>query len=569
MKNYEEMAQSVLKRRDIEVKRRKRAFLIGAPCAAAVLVAAAGVGTAVASQSRGKYINPVVAFPPGAAEVNSSAEIGEAVSSADIAVAPAEPIDFTNPNVGQTNIHIVYAEDLHMDNGADVDGYDFTEYTLDAMNNFYGLRFNRLGDLYPEWDLSHGKIGAYSRTYSETKAGVDVMVHEYGPDRNTLNYTTENGGKVSVIVQRDKFEPLSPEFAVPEKNTSTSIPAPEVHTEYDENGNVIGQTAAGYNPAAGREPDPNAQPPERVICYPAEFSSIINGYDAIVCGQLTKGEISGVDFFAADIDMASHVRIIAEGLSEEEFKDILDNFTNNVEGPVKTASEPAADAPAEPTGYTNPNVGQNDIKVLDLDEFIFPDDSPDLSGCMFEEHTLDELNEMYHTRFNILSELHPDWELSYDKLGTYTKEHNLPDSFIIKDIVSDLNTLSYTTPGGAKINVSAACRSFFPISDESLTILKPEDPSKYTYETAYADDGTPIGYIGHPIDPNDCDPEPDDGVSTVNGCEALIYRNADGDFLSDIDINLPTDAYTSFIRITAEGLSEDEFLEVLDEFTKI
>lgn len=566
MKNYEEMAQSVLKRRDIEVKRRKRAFLIGAPCAAAVLVGAAGIGTAVASQSRGKYINPVVDIAPGAAEVNSSAEIAEAVSSADIAVAPAEPIDFTNPNVGQTNIHVVYAEDLHMDNGADVDGYDFTEYTLDAMNSFYGLRFNRLGDLYPEWELSHGKIGTYSRTYSETKAGVDVMVHEYGPDRNTLNYTTENGGKVSVIVQRDKFEPLSPEFAVSEDNTPGSIPAPEIHTEYDENGNVIGQTAAGYNPAASRGPDANTQPPERVICYPAEFSSIINGYDAIVCGQLTKGETSDIDFFAADIDMASHVRIIAEGLSEEEFKDILDNFTNNVEGPVKTASEPAADAPAEPTGYVNPNVGQNDIKVLDLDEFNIKEKSIDLGNGTFYEYTFEELDKIYNLHFNILGELHPDWSLSHDKLGTYNIEyfgkkgyielHN-PDNF------SDCNTLNYVTGSGAAVSVSAQPEKFEPLSDEIFTDDKPDDPSKYTTETEYDDDGNPVGTIGNPIDPDDRRPDTDEGVSTVNGYEALIYRNADGNFLADLNM------VYSRIRITANGMSEEEFLMILDEFTKI
>lgn len=61
MKNYEEMAQSVLKRRDMEIKRRRRAFLIGAPCAAAVLVGVVGIGAAVASSPmRGSYLNLAV-----------------------------------------------------------------------------------------------------------------------------------------------------------------------------------------------------------------------------------------------------------------------------------------------------------------------------------------------------------------------------------------------------------------------------------------------------------------------------------------------------------------------------
>lgn len=538
MKNYEEMAQSVLKRRDIEVKRRKRAFLIGAPCAAAVLAAAAGVGTVVASQSRGKYINPVVDFPPGAAEVNSSAEIGEAVSSADIAVAPAEPIDFTNHNVGKNDIKVLRIEKFK-ENGSvsAVDSNDFVPYTLEQLDSFYGLRFNRLGELYPSWEFSHDELGIYRR---ETNDGFVTKLEMYNTC-NSIEYTTESGAKIGVLVQHGKFEPVSDEMLTADK--PVNVPKPEVINEYDENGNLIGQTTPAYNPAENK-PEPD------------EGASTVNGYEALIyCDE------NGV--YLADLDMASRVRISAAGLSEDEFLEVLDNFTNNAEAPLKT--DP--DAPAEPTGYTNPNVGQNDIKVLDLDEFNIKEKSIDLGNGTFYEHTFEELDKIYNLHFNILGELHPDWNLSHDKLGMYNIEYFGKKGYHIEihdpDNFSDCNTLNYVTGSGAAVTVSAQSNKFEPVSDEIFTDDKPTDPSKYTTETAYDDDGKPIGFLSKPIDPDNWRPDTDEGVSTVNGYEALIYRNADGNFLADLNM------VYSRVRITADGMSEEEFLMILDEFTKI
>lgn len=559
MKNYKEMAQSVLRRREIEIKRRKRAFLIGAPCAAAVLVGAAGIGTSVAANSRSGQLQELIHYTSDSNAVNGAADIGtaeiaEAVSSVDIAMVEPEQIDYTNPKVGQTIINITYVKELHMDNGADVDGCDFTEYTLDGLDRFYGLRFSRFSALYPEWELSYDKLGTYTKDYTENKAGLDVCVHELTSNRNTLNYTTEFGGKVSVIAQLSEFEPLSPDFAGSEEDASESFPNAVMHAEYDKKGKLIRQWTQGYDPTASRPAD-NANADNNKS---GTYNSVINGYETAIYGQITKGTTSDVDFFAADIKMSSHVRIIAEGFTDEEFLIILDDFTNNVEGPVTANIKPNV----KPTDYTNPNVGQNDIKVLELDEFNIPDDISnriDLSNFTFKEYNFDELDRNYHLRFNILKELHPDWELSHDKLGTY--DETLSDGKVLVHIW-DRNTLNYTTDSCAKITVSTGGYLFQPISDETLTFMKPDDPSKFITEPAIADDGTQIGYLSRPIDPNDYLPEPDEGVSTVNGCEALIYRNADGNFLADLDMDSQT------VRITAEGLSEEEFLNVLDEFTK-
>ena len=543
MKNYKEMAQSVLKRRDIGIKRRRRALLIGAPCAAAVLVGVAGIGTAVAANNRGRYINPVVDIQPGPmdgfAEIGAAeGEIAEAASSADIAAVEPEQIDYTNPNVGQTNINVTYLEDIHLDNGANVDGCDFNEYTLDELDRFYRLRFSRLTTVYPDWEVSYDKLGTYTK---DTKTD-EMWSHAIVSTRNTLTYTTEYGGKVTVIVQNEQFEPLANVFAEPE--TETSVSEPEVHIEYDENGNVIGMSTPSYDPAASRPADYSDPDNGKSRAY----NSVINGYDAAVFGQLSKDRVSGVDVYIADIEMASHVRIIAEGVTYMKFEEILDNFTNNIEGPFKVTDK-----------ITNPNVGQNEINVLEIDRFNITDESIDFSDGTFYEYTLEELDKIYNLRFNILGELHSDWKLSHDKLGAYNAEYTGHGIFIHNpDSFCTFNTLNYITSSGAKISVSVDDSFFEPISDERLTFMKLTDPSQSTSETLYDDNGNPIGYLSKPIDPN----EPDEGISTVNGCEALIYRNADGNFLAGIDMGY------SCVRITAEGLSEEEFLEILDEFTK-
>jgi len=318
MKNYEEMAQSVLNRRDTEKKRRKKAFLIGAPCAAAVLVGVVGVGT-VAFANR-PHVNFLVDHPgaaDGSGTLSDSAvvstvagvdkpESNPEIGTIDIAIdsKPFKP-DYTNPNSGINDIHVLEIDKINIDvNEPVLDPDDFTKYELEALDSFYGLRFNRLAECYPTWKLSHDKLGVYRR---ETNDGVVASLEMYHT-LNTLVYTTENDAKVTVSAQYTKFIPVSSEVLTDDK--PVIIPEPETYTEYDENGNVIGQVAAGYNPGD----------PSRVNCYPDEGVSTVNGYEALI-----YRESSGS--FLADLDMNSRVRITAEGLSEEEFLEVLDNFT--------------------------------------------------------------------------------------------------------------------------------------------------------------------------------------------------------------------------------------------------
>lgn len=382
MKNYEEMANNVLKRRDAEIKRRRRAFLIGAPCTAAVLVGAIGIGkfaydryderrlleiadaaggfitqayvtrpgeSAAASTSNSSY-STEIAYSSNGDEIGSAAnsdfigdiEISSAPDSTEIApensgeIAPAYsssesvpatttdiaidlPIDtdppvndYTNPNSGINDIKVLNIDSIDkIRQTAEVEiiePNDFTPYTIEALDSFYGLRFNRISELYPNWKLSYDKLGVYRR---EKNDGFVASLEMYNT-RNTLTYTTENGATVEVSAQYEKFFPVSDEMLTADK--PVKIPAPEIITEYDENGNVIGQATPAYDPTK----NPAAQP------VPDEGVSTVNGYEALIYHYTLDGY---PDSFLADLDMQSRVRITAQGLSEAEFLEVLDNFT--------------------------------------------------------------------------------------------------------------------------------------------------------------------------------------------------------------------------------------------------
>ncbi|MDE7362198.1 MAG: hypothetical protein K2N38_09725 [Oscillospiraceae bacterium] len=389
MKNYEEMAQSVLKRRDIEIKRRRRAFLIGAPCAAAVLVGVVGIGTLAAdSIKRGSYINPIVAgtdtsgfsgtdtagndnatandgigiengYPeytaanvpvssaapddgsvggsciptppitppvPNEPAPTSTAEIAPAFTT-DIAVDyPAEPHepDYSNPNVGDTDIRYLFItsdKDVPLDSIDGLDENDFSPYSLEQLDSFYSLRFNRLGELYPSWEFSYDKLGVYRHEENDGFMASLKIVNS----RNTIDYTTENGGKVSVSAQYGKF--AMPD--TPNKNTEHELCGYPLASDfgvsyvYDEEGNVIGASVSAYDPTSADTQSHNAGDANPDTGDP-DWSKI-NGYDALIVAVLDDEK--NVDHYTAYINMSSYVRITAYGIDEFMFEEILDSFT--------------------------------------------------------------------------------------------------------------------------------------------------------------------------------------------------------------------------------------------------
>lgn len=322
MKTSEQMTHDVLVRRDKELKeraaKRRRAMRIGVPCAAALALTA--VCTAdMAARSRGSYIHNVIAGPEsgtsGTNVMDSGPEIyypdsdsmgGEYYfqnSTNSLGVAEPEPIDFTNPKAGQNDIHVISVTSFNADNGVKGDPLDLDPYTMDQLYSFYRIEFDRLTKLHLDWELQHEPLGIYKK-YSDDGFVASMSMY---CTRNTLNYTTDTGAKVTVSVQSGKFDPLSAEKFAKDKPFKPTISEPT--NFYDENGNLIGQGVGSYNP----DNDPNRPVNDEGV-------SLVNGYDAYIYRD-SSGD------FAADIDMNTRVRITAAGLSEAGFLKILDEYT--------------------------------------------------------------------------------------------------------------------------------------------------------------------------------------------------------------------------------------------------
>lgn len=336
MKTSEQMTIDVLKRRDEALKAKpkttlRRVMKIGVPCAAGLALVIAGVGTIKVIQNRDlsagdeNYI-----FQAFRTHTNSSAYEGEGeaagsyyvnpyvtggetgsygggtYSGADIAAEPSAPeLDFTNPKSGQNDIHVLTVDKFNPDTGVIGDPNDLDEYSTEMLYSCYGLEFDRLSKLHSDWYIQHGPLGIYKK-YSSDKDSVSMSMY---CTRNTLNYITENGAKISVSVQYGKFTPLSTEEFACDKPFKSSY-TPKVEIVYDENGNEIGASISGYNP----DDDPTPRPTND------EGLSTVNGYDAYIYTDSSGN-------FAADIIMKSRVRITAEGVSEPEFLEILDEYT--------------------------------------------------------------------------------------------------------------------------------------------------------------------------------------------------------------------------------------------------
>lgn len=352
MKTSEQMTKDVLARRNKELKdnaaKRRRMLMIGAPCATALFIAAAiGIDSALPIEKR--YIHKTIAREensaagyfssgaPGAANDsivnNSSAAPNEMTSGPEICSSGAdssfnasgsgwvEPVgfDFTNPKSGQNDIHVIEVGAFNSENNTVVkDPMDLASFTMEGLYLYYGIEFDRLTKLHSSWGLQHEPFGIYKR---QTSDGFSLSLTMYWT-RNTLNYTTEKGAKVTVSAQIGKFDPLSFEQFAKDKHYTPTYPYldpptyPDLSTPpytSDPAASYGGAASFGGTGAYNPENDPNRPTNDEGV-------SLLNGYDAYIYRDY-KGN------FAADIDMGTRVRITAIGLSDDEFLQILDEYT--------------------------------------------------------------------------------------------------------------------------------------------------------------------------------------------------------------------------------------------------
>lgn len=339
MKDYKEMAQSVLKRRDEELARLSKkktstkAFIIpAASCAAAAVLTVTGI----AAYKGGNIFKPVSSNN----EATSTADLIEHVSSvsgewADVSgnneptggtVSSVKPNNSTTdawtsaPGSEETGSEEIVAlpgdgdmpwtiedpfrrkpydgqpdkiEFKNTDVFAFADrAFDekyFEPHTLEELNNFYGVNLLTLSDKYADWEFSARPYGFY---YEEGSGGGLYWRKELSSE-NMVCYSTDDK-LITVRMQFGKFN-IQPKQEVAEHD----VPKEVITDEFG------GQAVPAYS-GTGE-------------LYVPE--GIINGFEV----KLWRAENG--DMFA-DLDHYNcHVGLYAHNISEEEFLEDLRMFT--------------------------------------------------------------------------------------------------------------------------------------------------------------------------------------------------------------------------------------------------
>ncbi len=161
--------------------------------------------------------------------------------------------------------------------------------------------------------------------------------------------------------------------------------------------------------------------------------------------------------------------------------------------------------------YGNPS--PTEIHYVKTDRFIQTPDAPNLDENDFNKLTIKELNRYYGWELDRLGTKYPDWSAESYDFGYYKRGD---------DVYYSRNTITYSTDNGGTVTVSAQKEPF-------------DSPINFGY-----------------------DAEP----SYVNSYIAEVFVDKNGDFLADLEMN-------SYVRITASGISKDEFENILCEFTEL
>lgn len=249
--------------------------------------------------------------------------------------------------------------------------------------------------------------------------------------------------------------------------------------------------------------------------------SLINGFDAMVY-RFPNGD------YAADIVMGGvNVTISTSDVLDSLFKKILviytapDDFRGNEK--IEDCFNILPEMP-EFLVQNNPIVFQ-----VCTSETLYPVD--------FKRFTAEEANEYYGIEFDCLGKLHEDWNERVDDLfGIYYIDHSsvlnadgAPEGG--KQIFQDINRLYYTTPNGSGICVHANL-CMMPMPDEHL------------YDESW-----------------------------VNGFYTVIYQYDSFGFNQEVypdgtpKFGAMIDFGGTVVEISSAGLSEEEFKDVLREFT--
>lgn len=270
------------------------------------------------------------------------------------------------------------------------------------------------------------------------------------------------------------------------------------------------------------------------VCPERNIISYINGREALIYHAVDGGG----DHLQAMIKYGQTIVTISGiNLSEDEFITILDEFTLTDNKTTDTAPEKLItildDVPEYLLGHSI------------FSSFDFGDAPPHMEVML----TGEELNSYFGVELDRLSKLHPDWngvrddgDVVYVYSGEKTEPENSGDWMIDgRKVIYERSLIGYDFKGDetAELLIQVEHVGFFENS------FSPFDSSVYSGRFS------------------------PDNFSYINGRAALIfhYMNEDIAPYCDHAFEAIIDYGDSFVFIGGFDLSEDEFLNILNEFT--
>lgn len=215
----------------------------------------------------------------------------------------------------------------------------------------------------------------------------------------------------------------------------------------------------------------------------------------------------------------------------------IQNYADEVENPENQRNDIALEAPFSQSGTPAYTARETKINIVRLDSHRLGKNEPadvihveDSSNCKYEPLTMEELNELYRIEFNKLSRLHTDWSEEHGDLRRIVREYPsvTTESYMAsgsREIISTLNSLTYKTPNGAEIEVSA--------------------------DRDFKTDLSKLGFS-------------EEDYSVLNGYQAIV---ASASYEGETLYGAVIDMEGTNVQISAEGLSESEFVQILREYT--
>lgn len=321
------------------------------------------------------------------------------------------PLDGSDDSLKKTDIKVLDGVPEYLSNplgGCVREPVKTIQYTIEELNELYGIEFNRLGRLHSDWKAAYySSLGVYVPEGEEEANENNIILAA-----NELEYIIR-GDLQSRFKHSDDMVTLSVRADIED--------AKEFISPFD---------SSVYN-------------------IPDGILSVINGKKALVYHSDAYE-----DGFVSKIEMGKTiVTLYSRNLSEEEFINILKEYT----------------ADEEDLKPRETNITLQDSKPSEFDKNDpFNQNAKDLSDCDFDIYLMWELENLcYNIDFDRFTSLHKDWKEAYGSLRIYTDNiYDEESKTTRRENVWTRNAIYYTLPDTSTLTVEAQLGTLPEIAGE-------------------------------------------------------------------------------------------------------